>query len=184
MVINLDLPANGETAYVDKYNAALTALATAFNGGIDQNNIADNSITTTKLLDSAVIASKVATDAVETAKIKAKAVTAAKIEDQQAWQAPTFQNSWQNYDTTYESGGYMKDSLGFVHIQVLVKSGVVGQTIFTLPAGYRPLKQHIFMVNSNNAVGRIDIFTDGQVKLTSGSNVYVSLSGIILKGEQ
>lgn len=105
---------------------------------------------------------------------------------QQGWIAPTFQNGWVNYDiATYEPAGYMKDSLGFVHLKGLVKSGTVGAVpVFTLPAGYRPSKQNLFPTVANENHGTIYVRPDGVVQVTFGSNAYVSLSGITFKAEQ
>lgn len=107
------------------------------------------------------------------------AITAAKIEVQQAWQVPTFTNSWINYDTTvFQAAGYMKDSLGFVHLRGLVKNGTVSSAIFTLPAGYRPLKQLLFSAVINGSAGRIDIMPSGVViPSIIASNAYVQLDG-------
>ena len=70
------------------------------------------------------------------------ALTAAKMTavpaGQQAWQAPTLLNGWTNYDaTTWDPVGYMKDSLGFVHLRGFVKGGTIstGTIVFKLPVG-------------------------------------------------
>jgi len=95
---------------------------------------------------------------------------------QQAWQAPTLLNNWVNYDTnTFAGAGYMKDSMGFVHIQGLVKSGTVNATVFNLPAGYRPLKAHSFVQNSNSAFGTMNVTGAGNVDIIAGSNVFFYL---------
>jgi len=103
---------------------------------------------------------------------------------QQDWIAPTFQNSWVNYGDIYGVAGYMKDSMGFVHLRGLVKSGTVQQCIFTLPAGYRPQYAEIHAVISNNTIGRVDISTVGCVFVNTGSNIYTSLDGITFKAYQ
>jgi hypothetical protein len=104
--------------------------------------------------------------------------------NQSDWIAPTFQNSWVNYGDIYGVAGYMKDSMGFVHLQGLVKSGTVQQCIFTLPAGYRPQYTEIHAVISNNTIGRVDISTVGCVFVNTGSNIYTSLDGITFKAYQ
>ena len=57
---------------------------------------------------------------------------------QEAWIPFTFQNGFTNMGTTHPPAGYMKDSLGFVHIRGTVTNGVLGNAIATLPVGYRP----------------------------------------------
>jgi hypothetical protein len=100
--------------------------------------------------------------------------------EQEAWQNPSFQNGWVNYDTTYNAAGYFKDSLGIIHLRGLVKNG--SGVLFTLPAGYRPPRRELFAVATHpNTVGRIDILADGQVLMVSGSNLWISLDGITFK---
>lgn len=98
---------------------------------------------------------------------------------QPAWTAVSFENSWVNFDSSnYTAGSYMKDSLGFVHLRGLVKTGTIGTTIFTLPSGYRPAKHHHFGVASNGAFGYCYITNAGAVQASGGSNTWFSLDGI------
>ena len=100
----------------------------------------------------------------------------------EAFIAPTFLNSWVNFDaTTFNAAGYYKDGFGIVHLRGLVKTGTVALAIFTLPAGYRPVKTELFSVVSNNAFGRVDVDTGGNVILTIGSNAFASLDGITFR---
>ncbi|MCP4710447.1 MAG: hypothetical protein GY869_17630 [Planctomycetes bacterium] len=64
------------------------------------------------------------------------------ILEQQSWQTPAFQNSWINYGSGYNPAQYFKDSMGIVHLRGLVKNVTLGQTVFTLPAGYRPASRN------------------------------------------
>lgn len=100
--------------------------------------------------------------------------------DQENWIAVTFQNSWVNYASGFQTAAYMKDSLGFVHLRGLIKSGTIPAAAFTLPAGYRPSTANLlFSVLSNSAAGRVDINTSGTVNIQApSSNVWVSLQGI------
>ncbi len=103
----------------------------------------------------------------------------------ESWTAPTFQNSWVNYDTTYNQVGYFKDKYGIVHLRGLVKSGTVGGStpIFTLPEGYRPIKRCIFVTISNGSIGRCDVKDTGEVIANNGSNSWFSLEGISFRAE-
>jgi hypothetical protein len=96
---------------------------------------------------------------------------------QEAWQTPTFLNSWVNFGGIWTDAGYYKDSLGRVHLRGLVKDGV-GAVIFNLPAGYRPATNEMFMALSNGAVARVDVGLSGNVALSLGSASSLSLSGI------
>ena len=122
----------------------------------------DNSVTASKIPDTSIITSKLANLAVTTAKLGDNQVTAAKIEVQQAWQNLAFSGAWPNYGGPLSTGGYMKDSLGFVNLKGLLKSGAAG-TIFTLPAGYRPLAALIFIADASGGYARIDINPTGVV---------------------
>jgi hypothetical protein len=94
------------------------------------------------------------------------------------WSTPTFQNSWTNYDTSYNNAGYYRDTSNRVYLRGRVKAGTANTTIFTLPTGYLPVKRELFCVLSNGAIARLDVLTDGQVQMISGSNVSLSLDGI------
>ena len=109
--------------------------------------------------------------------------------EQEAWQTPTFLNSWVNYENTYNPAGYFKDSLGIVHLRGLVKNGTNNTTIFTLPVGYRPSNRELLTVQTyttaagtgNNTTGRVDILTDGTVQVIFGNNGWLSLDGLTFR---
>lgn len=124
----------------------------------------------TDIVDLSVTTAKLAALAVTTAKLANNAVTAAKIETQQAWIIPTLVNSWVSFGASYGDIKYMKDSLGFVHIHGVIKSGVMGQTAFTLPAGYRPITNMYAPVSSNGAAGIVEVSPDGRVVPQVGTN--------------
>lgn len=105
---------------------------------------------------------------------------------QQAWQTPTLQNSWVQYDTIFGTAQYYKDSTGVVHLRGLLKNGTVtaGTSLFTLPAGYRPVMQMLYEVTSNDARARLDVKTDGTVTTGPGvSNLWVSLANMSFRAE-
>jgi len=99
----------------------------------------------------------------------------------ESWVAPTLLNSWVNYGGGYATAGYMKDALGFVHLKGMVKTGTIGQKIFTLPVGYRPAEINIYAVASYALFGDVYINASGDVTPNVGSSNWVSLSGIIFK---
>jgi hypothetical protein len=114
-------------------------------------------------------------------KLKQQAIT------RPTWTAPTFENNWVNYDiNVFNPTGYYKDTSGRVYLRGLIKAGTVGNNIavFTLPAGYRPYKQCIFIVDATGAYGRVDIFENGKVIVLVGNNTYVTLDGISFFAEQ
>lgn len=98
--------------------------------------------------------------------------------------AAQFANGWINWGAPYYAASYWKDPFGFVHLRGLIQAGTVGSTAFILPPGYRPnATAGPFAVLSNGAVGRVDVFSTGDVVPMSGSTVYVSLDGIYFKAE-
>lgn len=99
----------------------------------------------------------------------------------EAFVAPTLLNSWVNFGGAFNVAGYYKDPFGIVHLRGLVKSGVVGSPIFTLPAGYRPTATEIFATDSNAALGQISVNSSGDVTLGFGSNVYASIDGMTFR---
>ena len=104
-----------------------------------------------------------------------------KIDVQEIWMAPTFENSWVNSGGSVNPAGYMKDSLGFVHLRGSVKTGTAGTAIFTLPAGYRPAYKEVQVTVENGAIASIDIEADGLVSNQIGGNTALSLDGITFK---
>jgi hypothetical protein len=105
---------------------------------------------------------------------------------QPPWIAPTLLNSWVNYGTPYATAGYFKDSLGIVHLQGLIKSGTISNSLpaFNLPIGYRPFETHIFAGSAADAFAEIRVDSEGQVFITVGSTTWVTLSNVIFRAEQ
>ena len=94
-------------------------------------------------------------------------------ENDSGWITPTLNSPYTSYGDIFGNVEYRKIG-NIVNIQGLVNanSASSGSTVFTLPSGYRPKKQLIFIVqNGNSATARIDIGLDGKVKVVSfGSN--------------
>jgi hypothetical protein len=98
--------------------------------------------------------------------------------------APAFANNWVNYGGVWNTCAFRKDALGYVHLKGLVRNGTDEAIIFTLPVGYRPIKDCLCVVMSNELVGRIDITTAGAVDPAITGNPYISLDNIHFKAEQ
>lgn len=98
---------------------------------------------------------------------------------------PAFSGNWTNYGSPYAKAAYYKDAAGFIRFTGIIKAtgaGDVGTAAFTLPPGFRPPTDEIFVVISNNAVGRLDITSGGVVTPVSPSSYqFVSLSGVAFK---
>lgn len=99
------------------------------------------------------------------------------------WVAPTLTNSWVNYGDVFAPIGYRMQAGKIVRLRGLMKSGTVnaGGTApaFTLPAGYRPEYQQLFIVmTGSNTLGRVDVKTNGEVFVAVGNNAFVALDNI------
>jgi hypothetical protein len=101
---------------------------------------------------------------------------------QSDWTNASLDNGWNNWGDVYAPAGYMKDSLGFVHLRGLVRSGAPKVPIFTLPLGSRPQFRYLHCISSSgDPQGRVDITANGEVLHLGGSNGWVSLDGIIFR---
>jgi hypothetical protein len=102
-----------------------------------------------------------------------------------SWTTVTsFANSWLDYgNASFYAVSYGKDSLGWVHLRGLLKSGTVGSAAFTLPSGFRPLKNVSFEVNSNESRGEVYVNSDGTVVPQVGSNVYFFLNACYFQAD-
>ena len=111
------------------------------------------------------------------------------LEAQEAWHVvgasgqPAFQNSWASYYSSGNTIAFMKDTLGFVHLRGMVKSGTITATAFILPAGYRPAESYNFPAASNSAFGYGYILAAGNVVPQVGNNAWFTLDGVTFKAE-
>lgn len=94
------------------------------------------------------------------------------------FQLATLQNSWANINGVYSSMSFSRDSLGRVTLMGIGKSGTIGLPMFTLPVGYRPVKNLYLPTATNGAAGICEIWPDGRVVPQIGSNGSFSLDGI------
>jgi hypothetical protein len=110
------------------------------------------------------------------------------------WINVTLVNSWVVYDNTYGPNGYsglavaplLRKVAGIVYLRGLIKSGTLGVSVMTLPAGYRPSMKLLFTtMGDNNVLNRYDVQSDGNVINAAGaSNTWSSLNGISFVAEQ
>jgi hypothetical protein len=98
--------------------------------------------------------------------------------------APTLLNSWTNFGGGYNPAGFYKDPFGIVHLRGVVQTGAPPYIIFRLPSGYLPANQEMFSVTANNAFGRVDVLTTGDVQFQAGNNTFVSLDGMTFRASK
>ncbi len=96
------------------------------------------------------------------------------------WQAPVLNAGWVLYNTG-SPVGYRKDALGTLELRGGVKNGTTadGTVLFTLPAGYRPNQNRIFLVRTVNGVGQLNVDVGGEARIYGVTDAtIVSLDGI------
>jgi hypothetical protein len=97
---------------------------------------------------------------------------------------PAFQNGWASPSGTSDEGlSFYKDAWGVVHLQG--NAGNVNpstSTIFTLPTGYRPVKDLYFAVyGSGGSAAYVQVASSGNVTVIGPSENYVGLSNVTFK---
>ena len=85
-------------------------------------------------------------------------------------------NEWLPYSSV-QTLSFFKDAQNIVHLQGVVKPGLLNLPLVTLPVGYRPKSTRYFAVNSNSAFGDVWIGATGQVVARLAS-VWMGLDGI------
>lgn len=113
-----------------------------------------------------------------------------KLLDNESWNTPSLQNSWEDYGGSFDPCRYMKDDNGFVHIKGLIKSGSTGSNVlaFTLPTGYRPADVLVTPAMHYGS-GNVSVFTQvritagGQVRIYTSSSTWFSFGFISFKAE-
>ncbi|MBP6186040.1 MAG: hypothetical protein KA479_13950 [Saprospiraceae bacterium] len=91
----------------------------------------------------------------------------------------SFNANFSNYGGGYENVTYYKDMEGRVHLSGLVAiNGTQSGTMFTLPAGYHPTGQLIFLVMSGSGPARIDVMTNGNVSIATPVPGWISTNEI------
>lgn len=109
--------------------------------------------------------------------------------DTAGWVVPTLLNSWLAFGAPFDAPSYQKFG-PYVLVKGSMKSGTTAATVFTLPAGMRPLNSRLFLAPSGGAgsSARIGITSGGVVTVdgygTGANNGLVSLDGIAFLAEQ
>lgn len=82
------------------------------------------------------------------------------------WTPLTLLNGWVRFSTEYPVASYMRDALGFVHLQGSLKGGATSLA-FILPVGYRPLYIKNFPATQfGGTAGQVAVYPNGQVLLS------------------
>lgn len=89
-------------------------------------------------------------------------------------------NSWANFGAPFFDAAYTVDENGHTRIRGVVRNGTIGSPIGALPTELRPAKVVSIATISNNAIGRIDISTLGNIIPVIGSNAFYMLDGLYI----
>ncbi|MGW8822216.1 hypothetical protein ACWGNU_08835 [Paenibacillus lautus] len=107
------------------------------------------------------------------------------IDKPKIWIKPTLINGWVYFGNgpTVE---YSKTSNGLVLLKGKIKSGVIADTIFNLPPGYRPKEDLLFAVRGFDTGNRMVAVTVGKtgVVIAYDINTEIHLDGIVFLAEQ
>lgn len=95
---------------------------------------------------------------------------------------PAFENSWVNFGAPNQDAQFRREPGGILRLRGLVKSGVIGNTVFTLPTDLRPPADLHYATASNALYGTLKVGANGQVIAQTGSNVYFALNIAIALG--
>ncbi|MFZ5439963.1 MAG: hypothetical protein ACOZQL_08130 [Myxococcota bacterium] len=105
------------------------------------------------------------------------------LEAPRTYTAATFFAGWENVGVAYQTAGFTKDALGFVHLRGTVRrsTGTSG-TIFTLPAGMRPSALLQFPSRcGNDTICYVQVNNNGNVDFggaSAGASSSLTLDGI------
>lgn len=100
------------------------------------------------------------------------------------WQTCSFQSGWTNYGNGYAGAGFTRTSAGVIGLRGLIANGTISGTanVCTLPVGFRPAQTIMFQVGGyeggTSGSARVDVYSNGDVRVSQGENPWVSLSGI------
>jgi hypothetical protein len=101
------------------------------------------------------------------------------------WTTASLAGGWAAYTSSpnWLPPAYMKDHFGVVHLSGLGTSANANPTTaFTLPAGFRPAADQVFMSIGNNNLGaRVDVLSSGAVRRITGAAGFCSFDGITFR---
>jgi hypothetical protein len=95
---------------------------------------------------------------------------------------PAMENGWLNYGAPYGPVQFRKMPDGTVELRGLMSGSAINAALpsFHLPPGYCPPagKQSLFAVQSNQAIGRVNVDNSGAVSVEVGSPSWVSVNEV------
>lgn len=98
-------------------------------------------------------------------------------------QSVTLLNGWVNFGFDTSIPGYYRDSNNTVYLTGVIKDGITttATVLFTLPPEFRPTTARFFGQDCDTGHASVQVHYNGEVRIQSGSNVYLSLDGIYFR---
>ncbi|MBV9292117.1 MAG: hypothetical protein JO222_06680 [Frankiales bacterium] len=157
------------------------AATSAANG---DNLIKKNTLSGNRLRNHTVTGKQINLKKLGTVPVAARANSLPKLK----WHPLTLQNGWTLYSNFYGAPAYTKDAEGFVHFRGAIDgSSSTSDTFASLPAGFRPITQGIWLrppsTNGDSVPHLVDIFVSGGGGMTAepdgtANKTFVSLEGV------
>ncbi len=162
------------------------------NGAVTGSKIRDAAITGAKIklgtLGSVPSASQAlhASAADNATRLGGNPASAYALADQSAYTQTALQPGYTNFGNGYAPIGYLKDTVGFVHLHGTMNCESGTSVAFTLPAGYRPATWLLSSIGlaPPGTTGRVDIAPNGNIWITSSASAVCGLDGITFLAEQ
>lgn len=158
---------------------------------VGTKNIKNGAVTTKKLHNGAVTGKKLnltgvtapnAAHATNASELGGQSASAYALASQPGFTDATLISGYTNYGNGFSTAGYMKDTLGFVHLTGSMNCPSGERTAFTLPAGDRPPFNVSFPIEvGGGATGQGAVLTDGSVELGLSSATTCSINGMTFK---
>jgi hypothetical protein len=127
-----------------------------------------------------------ASNATNAAALGGKAPSAYALVAQPEFIAATLGAGFTNIGIGYSEAGYMRDTLGFVHLRGTMSCPVGEKTAFTLPTGYRPAVNVFFpLAVGTTGAGNVQVFSNGEIKTFLPKEALpCGLDSLVFKAEQ
>jgi hypothetical protein len=167
---------------------------------VGANQLKNGAVTTKKLRNGAVTAKKLnltgvrvpnavhansatnATNATNASELGGQSASAYALAGQPGFTDATLNSGVSNYGNGFTTAGYMKDTLGFVHLKGTMNCPSGEFIAFTLPAGERPPTNVAFPISvGGGATGSGAVLTDGSVDLGVSSATTCAIDGMTFK---
>ncbi|MFI4990826.1 MAG: hypothetical protein ACHQHO_07930 [Solirubrobacterales bacterium] len=126
-----------------------------------------------------------ATIATNATQLGGQAASAYALVAQPAFTTATLGAGFTNLGLGYSEGGYMKDTLGYVHLRGTLSCPAGEHTAFTLPEGFRPAANLFLpLAVGTTGAGNLQVLVNGEVKtFLPGSASACGLDGLTFKAE-